>query len=204
MRGATRGDGATGEDVTANLRTVRAIPLSLRDDPPGDRLEVRGEVFMPRGAFAALNERLERDGKPLYANARNTTAGHGPAEGPSGDRRPPALAVVLPARRRPWPGDPLGVARAPPAPWLPGEPGHPARRWGRGGHRIRRGMGRRAPEPRLRNRWDRHQGRLVGRAAGARLHLARAALGDRVQVPRRSRSRPSWRRSRSMSAEPAR
>ncbi|MEP6680920.1 MAG: NAD-dependent DNA ligase LigA [Chloroflexota bacterium] len=75
VRGATRGDGATGEDVTANLRTVRAIPLRLRADPPGDRLEVRGEVFMPRGAFANLNEQLERDGKPLYANARNTAAG---------------------------------------------------------------------------------------------------------------------------------
>ncbi len=75
VRGATRGDGSTGEDVTPNLRTVRAIPLRLHADPPGDRLEVRGEVFMPRGAFAALNEQLERDGKPLYANARNTAAG---------------------------------------------------------------------------------------------------------------------------------
>ena len=75
VRGATRGDGSTGEDVTPNLRTVRAIPLRLREDPPGDRLEVRGEVFMPRGAFAALNEQLEREGKPLYANARNTAAG---------------------------------------------------------------------------------------------------------------------------------
>jgi DNA ligase (NAD+) len=75
VRGATRGDGTTGEDVTANLRTVRAIPLRLRADPPGERLEVRGEVYMPRAAFAALNEQLERQGKPLYANARNTTAG---------------------------------------------------------------------------------------------------------------------------------
>jgi DNA ligase (NAD+) len=75
VRGTTRGDGATGEDVTANLRTVRAIPILLRADPPGERLEVRGEVFMPRGAFAALNEQLEQAGKPLYANARNTAAG---------------------------------------------------------------------------------------------------------------------------------
>jgi DNA ligase (NAD+) len=75
LRGATRGDGTTGEDVTPNLRTVRAIPLSLHENPPGDRLEVRGEVFMPRGAFADLNEQLEKEGKPLYANARNTTAG---------------------------------------------------------------------------------------------------------------------------------
>ena len=75
VRGATRGDGATGEDVTANLRTVRAIPMTLREDPPGERLEVRGEVFMPRGAFADLNEQLEKEGRALYANARNTTAG---------------------------------------------------------------------------------------------------------------------------------
>ena len=75
VRGATRGDGATGEDVSPNLRTVRAIPLALHEDPPGDRLEVRGEVFMPRAAFADLNAQLEKEGKPLYANARNTTAG---------------------------------------------------------------------------------------------------------------------------------
>jgi DNA ligase (NAD+) len=75
VRGATRGDGTTGEDVTPNLRAVRAVPLRLRADPPGDRLEVRGEVYMPRGAFAALNEQLEREGKQLYANARNTAAG---------------------------------------------------------------------------------------------------------------------------------
>ncbi len=75
VRGATRGDGTTGEDVTANLRTVRAIPMTLREDPPGDRLEVRGEVFMPRGAFADLNAQLEKEGRALYANARNTTAG---------------------------------------------------------------------------------------------------------------------------------
>jgi DNA ligase (NAD+) len=75
FRGATRGDGFTGEDVTPNLRTIRAVPLRLRADPPADRLEVRGEVFMPRGAFAELNEQLEREGRPLYANARNTAAG---------------------------------------------------------------------------------------------------------------------------------
>ena len=75
VRGATRGDGYTGEDVTPNLRTIRAIPLTLRRDPPGDALEVRGEVYMPRTAFEALNQQLEREGKPRYANARNTAAG---------------------------------------------------------------------------------------------------------------------------------
>jgi len=75
VQGATRGDGYTGEDVTPNLRTVRAIPLTLRADPPGDALEARGEVYMPHSAFAALNDQLEADGKPRYANARNTAAG---------------------------------------------------------------------------------------------------------------------------------
>ena len=75
VRGATRGDGATGEDVTANLRTIRAVPLRLRADPPGARIEVRGEVFMPRAAFAELNAQREAAGQPLYANARNTAAG---------------------------------------------------------------------------------------------------------------------------------
>lgn len=75
IRGATRGDGTTGEDVTANLRTVRAIPLRLRSAPPGERVEVRGEVYMPRGAFADLNEEREKAGQALYANARNTAAG---------------------------------------------------------------------------------------------------------------------------------
>jgi DNA ligase (NAD+) len=75
VQGSTRGDGTTGEDVTANLRTVRAVPLRLRHEPPGERLDVRGEVYMPRNAFVELNVQRERDGQPLYANARNTAAG---------------------------------------------------------------------------------------------------------------------------------
>lgn len=74
VRGATRGDGATGEDVTANLRTVRAIPLRLRGHAPA-LLEVRGEVYMPRAGFEAFNQRMrETGGKPL-ANPRNGAAG---------------------------------------------------------------------------------------------------------------------------------
>jgi DNA ligase (NAD+) len=74
VRGATRGDGVRGEDVTANVRTIRAIPLALRGGPAG-RLEVRGEVYLPRASFARLNrEREERD-EPLFANPRNAAAG---------------------------------------------------------------------------------------------------------------------------------
>ena len=72
VRGATRGDGTTGEDVTANLRTVAVIPRRL---PEAVDLEVRGEVYMPREAFAALNAEREEQALPLYANPRNSAAG---------------------------------------------------------------------------------------------------------------------------------
>ncbi|WP_250633438.1 NAD-dependent DNA ligase LigA [Pinirhizobacter soli] len=75
MQGATRGDGATGEDVTANLRTVKAIPLRLRGEGYPAVLEVRGEVVMPRAAFAAFNERALAAGEKPLANPRNGAAG---------------------------------------------------------------------------------------------------------------------------------
>ena len=73
VRGATRGDGRIGEDVTENLRTVRSIPMSLDNAP--HRLIVRGEVFMPRTVFEKLNEAREAAGEPLFANPRNAAAG---------------------------------------------------------------------------------------------------------------------------------
>ena len=75
VRGATRGDGTTGEDVTANLRAVKAIPLRLRSDDPPARIEVRGEVYMPKSSFAALNEAQEEAGLATFANPRNAAAG---------------------------------------------------------------------------------------------------------------------------------
>jgi DNA ligase (NAD+) len=74
LRGATRGDGSRGEDVTANVRTIRAIPLSLHGGPAG-RVEIRGEVYMPRASFERINRELEDAGEPLFANPRNTAAG---------------------------------------------------------------------------------------------------------------------------------
>ncbi|RNF83164.1 NAD-dependent DNA ligase LigA [Montanilutibacter psychrotolerans] len=75
VQGATRGDGASGEDVTGNLRTVKAIPLQLRDGERPDVLEVRGEVYMPLAGFKAYNERALKDGGKVLANPRNGAAG---------------------------------------------------------------------------------------------------------------------------------
>ena len=73
VRGATRGDGTVGEDVTANLKTIRSIPMTVENAPP--RLIVRGEVYMSKKSFQKLNSRQEEEGKPLFANPRNAAAG---------------------------------------------------------------------------------------------------------------------------------
>ena len=77
VRGATRGDGRTGEDITPNLRTIRSIPQLLRRGALANAavLEVRGEVFIPRAEFAKLNRALEEAGTPTFANPRNAAAG---------------------------------------------------------------------------------------------------------------------------------
>lgn len=74
VRGVTRGDGVRGEDVTSNVRTIRSVPLRLRDAIPG-RLEVRGEIYLPRAAFERLNREREEAGEPVFANPRNAAAG---------------------------------------------------------------------------------------------------------------------------------
>ncbi|HEY1120783.1 MAG TPA: NAD-dependent DNA ligase LigA, partial [Haloferula sp.] len=71
---ATRGDGTTGDDITNNVRTIRAIPLTLADGFPA-LLEVRGEIFMPNEAFATMNAELDEAGLPAFVNPRNATAG---------------------------------------------------------------------------------------------------------------------------------
>src|SRR4029453_7256843 len=88
--GATRGDGTTGEDVTANVRTIGDIPHSIKDGP--EILEVRGEVYMSKSDFEALNERQEAAGGKIFANPRNAAAGSPRPKDPSiTPPRPPPL-----------------------------------------------------------------------------------------------------------------
>lgn len=75
IRAATRGDGTTGEDITSNVRTIRAIPLKLHGDNIPARLEVRGEVFLPQSGFEKINEEARRTGAKVFANPRNAAAG---------------------------------------------------------------------------------------------------------------------------------
>ena len=74
VRGATRGNGSTGENITLNLKTIKSIPLTLTGNPPS-LLEVRGEVFIPKSQFLAMNKKREKEGLQTYANTRNTAAG---------------------------------------------------------------------------------------------------------------------------------
>lgn len=75
-RGATRGDGARGENITSNLKTIKSIPLRIKDSKPSpEYLEVRGEVFLSRNAFLEINKEREKKGESLFANPRNAAAG---------------------------------------------------------------------------------------------------------------------------------
>ncbi|KGF73200.1 NAD-dependent DNA ligase LigA [Neosynechococcus sphagnicola sy1] len=75
VRGATRGDGTMGEEITQNVRTIRAIPLRLQGEHPPSRLEVRGEAFLPLDVFQQINQEREQAGEALFANPRNAAAG---------------------------------------------------------------------------------------------------------------------------------
>ncbi|BAQ60125.1 DNA ligase [Geminocystis sp. NIES-3708] len=75
IRGLTRGDGITGEDITNNLRTIHSIPLKLNIDNPPPIIEIRGEAFLPLQEFNRINEEREKNGENLFANPRNATAG---------------------------------------------------------------------------------------------------------------------------------
>lgn len=75
VRGATRGDGVTGEEITQNIRTIRTIPLKLNLENPPSKIEVRGEAFLPLNVFATINQARSESGEALFANPRNAAAG---------------------------------------------------------------------------------------------------------------------------------
>jgi DNA ligase (NAD+) len=72
---ATRGDGSTGENITANIKTISSVPLKLRTDKPPRFIEVRGEVYMPKAGFEAYNQKARESGEKTFVNPRNAAAG---------------------------------------------------------------------------------------------------------------------------------
>ena len=194
VRGATRGNGSVGEDVTSNLRTVRSIPLRLLDDVPG-RLEVRGEVLFPKSRFAELNREREEAGLPTYANPRNTAAGSVRQLDPR----------VTAARGLDIFAYSLGYADAP----MPGTHWETLEYLARLGFKTNPhnrlvetpedalGYYRRwldeFEQPRLRVRWCCHQGRFVRPPAAHGRSWPGAEMGGRLQVPGDSGAYPAER-----------
>ena len=122
VRGATRGDGVTGEDVTANVRTIRSVPLRLLGDHHPRTLEVRGEVYLSRKAFAALNRQAKARGDRAFANPRNAWAGWRARAGRT-DTRPtsrPCARGGCPSRPRSRPSAASRAAAPTTAEWPPG------------------------------------------------------------------------------------
>ena len=152
VQGATRGDGVMGEDVTANLRTIRAIPQRLRlpaGQAPPPVVEVRGEVYLPLAAFAELNATRAAAGLPTFANPRNSAAGSLRQMDPRATaERPLSIwCYGIGYSRGPRPGIPVGGARVAARGRPAGQSGHPVVGDDRGGRRpsARRWEARRGP-----------------------------------------------------------
>ena len=207
VRGATRGDGVRGEDVTHNVRTVRAIPLRLQGGPPG-RIEIRGEVYLSKTAFERINKEQEDAGEPLYANARNTAAGTMRNLDPALVAKRGLLAwtyqVVWPAGAadEPTHAEMLTELKQ----WgAPVEPHWRALRRHRRGRRVLRRPGATSAST-LTFETDGVVIKVndLGSARAAWLHVEVPALGDRVQVPGGAARSRCCTGSRSTSAAPAR
>ena len=149
VRGATRGDGHRGEDVTQNLRTVDAVPLRVRTedgDAPPPLLEVRGEIYFPLSGFARFNEAQVAAGKKPAPNPRNAAAGSLRQLDPRITAGAAALALGLRRRRARGrlPADAVGAARLAARARIPHEPARGAARDDRGGRRGVQRVGERA------------------------------------------------------------
>ena len=183
MRGATRGDGTVGEDVTANVRTIRDIPQRLDGDPRPRVLEVRGEVYMERPDFLALNERREAQGEPPFANPRNAAAGslRQLDSRITAERRLRFFAYGWGEADPPVAGTYSGFLDRLKA---MGFRVNPRRRTARrrGAARLPAAHRRAAPRAALRHRRRGRQARPDRPAGAAGLRRPRAALGDRPQV----------------------
>ena len=193
VRAATRGDGVVGEDVTANVATVKDVPheLGRAGAPYPDVLEVRGEIYMPVAEFEAMNKRQADAGERLFVNPRNSAAGALRQKDPGVTARASAALLGLPGRRRRGRAaqgllagrdagrDPGPIEKG-------GVPGEPRREAGQGhlGRRcaLPRARGD-APRAGLRDRRRRHEGGRPVAARRARRYLPRPAMGDRLQVP---------------------
>ena len=185
---ATRGDGAEGEDVTANIRTLEDVPQKLKGRNVPEICEVRGEVYMTKQAFLALNERQKAAGDTIFANPRNSAAGSLRQKDPAHHRLAPArlLRLCLGRDERDAGGHPVRHDRLVRALRLQDQSADQALPLGRGADRVPsqdRGAARRA---RLRHRRRRLQGRpaSTGRSGSASCRARRAGRS-------RTNSRPS-------------
>ena len=181
VRGATRGDGFRGEDVTDNVRTIRTIPLRISD---AALLEARGEVFYPRSAFRKLNAQREAAGEPLFANPRNAAAGTlRLLDSRITAKRGLAACLYSIAQAGELPRTQAEALERLKALGLPAHPLLETVRHFRGGPAVRRGVGDEARRSRLRDRRRRHQGGRPPPPGGAGFHREVTAMGVRLQVP---------------------
>ena len=186
---ATRGDGAEGEDVTANIRTLEDVPKKLKGRNVPDICEVRGEVYMTKQAFLALNERQKAAGDTIFANPRNSAAGSLRQKDPGiTASRPLGFFAYAWGEMSEMPADtPIRHDLLVRALRLQDQSADQAVPLGRAVDRVPsqdRGAARQA---RLRHRRRRLQGGPARLAGAARLRVAHAALGDRAQIPGRAR-----------------
>ena len=206
VRAATRGDGVEGEDVTANVRTIKSIPHELKGRDVPATIDVRGEIYLGAEDFRSLNAAQAEAGGKVFANPRNAAAGSLRQLDPTVTAKRPlrffaytwGAASSLPADTQ------FDVVKAFASVGAARQSAHGALCDRRGAARVLRCDQRRPRQPRLRHRRCGLQGRPARLSGAARLRLAQPALGDWRTSSPPSRRRPCSKRSTSRSAAPAR